>query len=1182
MHIAKVSLCLVFFLWFSSHAHANLLEDLNSGDVERARRAIMELETLDYLPEGVVPSLFALWKHSDTDLHRSSFMLLKTLAEDLSNERYPAHTSQLRDILNELELLLKEGDSIARYNSLALVAALDQEAEPLVNTLVSLMKQDNGALRVDILNLFSSTKSLGSFQKHAVKIGPKWAQSKDSDSKRAFHILLLLVRGGVLRGEDARPVLYAGLEDSEPINRRLAAQALSNYEDKQTIQKLARALKDPWVLVQFAARDSLSEIGLPALDAARNQLNSKDPNVVLFAIEVIGAIYSEVNRGFSDEYPRDFSTDVEAVVNYFGQTNLPLEHRRIALEALAKMEKYAFSAQDVLLSQVGHEPYLQVQLIETLNAIALGLAEDKNWRELKSIEFLQSILPIYADLLNSDENESKSAVIQNVGQLRKHLKKPGAEEALSQSFARLLLSMLEKKRSNTETAALINALRDSYLYPDSFLPWLMNELVWAESRERETIEDVIASYKDDALPFVFPLLNSNKSEDVSSALSIIKDALRYGADVASLSKVFPRLAELAKTSSEEQGVLNPLFYVIRYYQKYSEQSAISVYIDWALKPNHGLQQSSLNILADSGAASADYLAHLLHSKETLIEFNYNHARTVERIATGLRKGENTQYLTELKKLAKIFKENNIPPEMQANLEESIKVMQTYREGKIEVVIKNYPLLAIAAPLLLAWVFVVLGLFLVKPLAVFRINESLSFLDVRLPEKFGGYSLPLRFVLLVGFFQYHPRVLDAWVAQHSRSVRERFSSKPTVRQRNVYVDLPVSINGQALQALKGEQLKRLFETQLALVMVWGEGGVGKTSLACHLAKLATSSDIDERVAEHIMIPVMIEHESTLQVKEEDMLELAVSQQIQDLCDLSHAPNPVLLKHLLAKKRILVIIDHLSEMSDATREAIKASLLRFPARALIVTSRLATDMDGYSHSIVRPMRIAGNRLSSFMEAYLSSRSARESFTDSEFFKSCSHLSDLVGEREITALLARLYAEEMISAKRQLKLDRLSTSVPDMILRYSNELNDSLSEASLSNHEVHQVAKQVAWCCVSDNLVPTQASLVRLNEALDKDAAEKLAYLSERLKLIQLVQPAADAYRFMLDPVAEYFAAMHLCEAFLDDESAWQALFDRIDAKPFEQVRGFVYALDDCLASMSSLSLEQAIIDRLKAYL
>ena len=76
----------------------------------------------------------------------------------------------------------------------------------------------------------------------------------------------------------------------------------------------------------------------------------------------------------------------------------------------------------------------------------------------------------------------------------------------------------------------------------------------------------------------------------------------------------------------------------------------------------------------------------------------------------------------------------------------------------------------------------------------QINEALpESTDIKLPEWLGGINLPLRYALLVGFFRYHPRVLNAWVAKYIASARKVFSEKGTVEAREVYVPLPATLN-----------------------------------------------------------------------------------------------------------------------------------------------------------------------------------------------------------------------------------------------------------------------------------------------------------------------------------------------------------------------------------------------------
>jgi GTPase SAR1 family protein len=91
------------------------------------------------------------------------------------------------------------------------------------------------------------------------------------------------------------------------------------------------------------------------------------------------------------------------------------------------------------------------------------------------------------------------------------------------------------------------------------------------------------------------------------------------------------------------------------------------------------------------------------------------------------------------------------------------------------------------------------------------------------------------VLLVGWFHYHPRVLDAWVAKHVSTAREQFSKKQTVRDRNYHIPLPVVLDGVTVPQLNPSVLAPALSTKRSRIVIFGEGGLGKTSLANNCVK-----------------------------------------------------------------------------------------------------------------------------------------------------------------------------------------------------------------------------------------------------------------------------------------------------------------------------------------------------------
>jgi HEAT repeat protein len=418
---------------------------------------------------------------------------------------------------------------------------------------------------------------------------------------------------------------------------------------------------------------------------------------------------------------------------------------------------------------------------------------------------------------------------------------------------------------------------------------------------------------------------------------------------------------------------------------------------------------------------------------------------------------------------------------------------------------------------------------------------------------------------MGFFNYVPRVLDAWVAVHRQQAWNRFERRDTVRDRRVHVPIPVQIDDTPLPELGPQHLQAAFSAAKVRLLIWGEGGAGKTSLACQLARWAMNDNSSRRLTRHLMLPVLIEDELTAGEAGKRLVE-AVRGQIGDLTGTSEPVPEELLLQLLRQRRVLVIVDHLSEMSEATRTEVRPERPEFPVNALIVTSRIDEALGQVTRTNLKPRRIAGNRLSWFMDAYLTQRGKRDLFEDPEYFDACRSLSLMVGEpRNITVLLAKLYAEQMVGVKEGLAETDLPDNVPDLMLRYVNEVNRSVPEnEKCHDRDVQKCARIVAWECLRQTLRPTEARRDDVLAALGGDTAqERLAYLEERLRLVQTTGEARDRVRFALDPLAEYLAGLHVLESHGSSESAWREFLAQADKMPGspEAIAGFLLAMRDC---------------------
>jgi hypothetical protein len=417
------------------------------------------------------------------------------------------------------------------------------------------------------------------------------------------------------------------------------------------------------------------------------------------------------------------------------------------------------------------------------------------------------------------------------------------------------------------------------------------------------------------------------------------------------------------------------------------------------------------------------------------------AMALEQIAGDARDNKRTDLIEQLAQAVQVLTAKSFTKEATV-VRTAVSVLQAIQPPWYQVLYdwacrhnRLVGLVAIYVFLALLW----LTLLWKAPFSLWIINEvPLLSRNVKLPDWIGGGEAKLSHVLLVGFLHYHPRVLDSWVSRHIAKARDQFSKIATVQQREVHVDVPVESDRKVVTSLKPEDLKEPLARNSARLLIWGEGGAGKTSLVCQIARCGMSEDAARRPCAHRMLPVMIEQDLNLEVgKDKVVLTEVIRGELKELTGEAEAPSQEMVRQLLKRKRVLLIVDGLSELNEATRNKIRPKDPQFAANALIVTSRLEKTLDGVTKTTLHPMRIDGKRLASFMEAYLQKCGKRELFDDPEFFEACKRLSMMVGERDTTVLLAKLYAEQMIASKEGAG-ENLPENILDLMLQYLNELN------------------------------------------------------------------------------------------------------------------------------------------------
>jgi hypothetical protein len=466
-----------------------------------------------------------------------------------------------------------------------------------------------------------------------------------------------------------------------------------------------------------------------------------------------------------------------------------------------------------------------------------------------------------------------------------------------------------------------------------------------------------------------------------------------------------------------------------------------------------------------------------------------------------------------------------------------------------------------------------------------LNEKIG--EVKLPELLGGFTLPIRHAFLLGMFHYHPQVLDQWVLKYRESVRQYLEDYDTAyAERSFYIPLPVELQEKASPELKlPKDKKRKLAKKLELedlrslcgkdrwcIRILGEGGLGKTTIAYQLALWALSDDVSRRlIPDRCALPIIIDPGIGYDyLQTVDVFMRVARERLEHAIGLSHSIPHGLFEQLLRSRRLLVILDGVSEMpiaDGAPDVRADGTNSDFPVRAMIVTSRNESSFDHTVHCDLRPCGLDHNHLSPFIYQQLTAQGVV--LRDDELESARKGLADLVHEREdITPLFAKLYVIQFAASRQATpSTNELPTTIPDLFLEYLNYINRHRAQGEPEDSEVHQAARTIAWECIRDSFKPTAAARARVEAAIDTAGINPatLGYLENKLRLIEVKMHVTTQVRFVLDPLAEYVAAMKVAETCGSDTQAWAELLYRIDnVISLTEIHGFLVALRDCCAA------------------
>ena len=286
----------------------------------------------------------------------------------------------------------------------------------------------------------------------------------------------------------------------------------------------------------------------------------------------------------------------------------------------------------------------------------------------------------------------------------------------------------------------------------------------------------------------------------------------------------------------------------------------------------------------------------------------------------------------------------------------------------------------------------------------------------------------------------------------------------------------------------------------------------------------------------------------------------------------------MKKLLERRRILLIVDGFSELNPETQAVIRPNMPAMPINALLVTSRDENSLKSANPRALRTGLLKGQGIAAFVEDYIQQEGKRALFTDAEFYTEITRFTMLVGEREITALLAGLYARHILDRKENHTVER-PQNVPEFMDAYVDEMCRRANVPSYSVEVVAPLAYKIAWHCLQDTLTPTETPLAEVTAGLTQtsdgimlpagqsDPSAVITVFVDKLRLLRRQGITRSGLKFTLDPLAEYLAARYVVAYRCRNNAAsWDAFFVEAEARPNapQAIVGFLRALEDTLTA------------------
>jgi len=245
---------------------------------------------------------------------------------------------------------------------------------------------------------------------------------------------------------------------------------------------------------------------------------------------------------------------------------------------------------------------------------------------------------------------------------------------------------------------------------------------------------------------------------------------------------------------------------------------------------------------------------------------------------------------------------------------------------------------------------------------------------------------------------------------------------------------------------------------------------------------------------------------------------------------------------------------------------------------VTTRQLPDFGPAPTAQLWPEPITASNSVRFQVAYLNRVNAEGLFHGSQCLKLGELLLGLVEARSkgsvsgVTPMLFRFFVDQAIELRKQNEpLDRLPASIPEIILQYIRGTNpqDTATPDFVDNNLLVPAARCIGWCSLEKRFIPGDVFRNRVVELIDMAGLKNKAdLLLKRLAangvLVERDVGGTRRWRFSLDPLAEYLAAIYWTDILRDNRERWVRWLNQMRTiqPDFHKIKGFLVALEDCI--------------------